>query len=137
MLIIIVSIAYIRGEKEGASVGFAGGLMQDCFFATYVGSNVFLYTLIGFLCGVLCRGFYKENFLIAIGAVAASSLVYGFLYYVINILLRGYTDLPYFARTIIIPEVVYNALLSLIVYNLFFWFNEWLEDRERYRRKVF
>lgn len=137
MLIVIVSIAYIRGEKEGAIAGFTGGLMQDCFFSMYVGSNVFLYTLIGYICGMLCKGFYKENFFIAVGVITGATFVYGFMYYVINILLRGYTDLLYFAEKIIIPEMVYNALLSVVLYNLLMAFNEWLEDRERYRRKVF
>lgn len=137
MLITVMSIAYIRGEKEGFITGFTAGLMQDCFFCTYVGSNVFLYSLLGYFGGILCKSFYKENFFIAVGVIMAASIAYNFSYYVINILLRGYTDLAYFMEKLIIPEAVYDGLAALLLYNILFTFNEWLEDRERYKRKVF
>lgn len=137
MLITIVSFAYIRGEKEGGIIGFTGGLLQDCFFGLYVGSNTFIYSVIGYICGNICKGFYKENFFIATGIITGATLIYNFMYYVINILLRGYTDIFYFMKNIIVPEMVYNALISLLIYNLIFIFNEWLEDKENYRRKVF
>ena len=42
MIIVVVSIALMRGELEGAFMGMITGLLQDCYFSTYIGFYVFL-----------------------------------------------------------------------------------------------
>ncbi|MBQ6553616.1 MAG: rod shape-determining protein MreD [Firmicutes bacterium] len=137
MLIAIVSVSCLRGENEGAVYGFFGGLLQDCYFSTYIGSITFLYMLIGYCCGLLLKSFYRENFILPMGIAAGATVVYNFLYYTINVLLRGYTDIVYYTGRIILPETVYNALAMIVVYNLFVRVNNYLEESEKYKRKVF
>lgn len=137
ILIAVVSVSCLRGENEGAVYGFFSGLIQDCYFSTYIGSCTFLYMLIGYCCGLLLKSFYREVFILPMGIAAAATFVYDFLYYTINVLLRGYTDFLYYAGRIILPEMVYNALAMIVVYNLYVRVNNYLEDREKYKRKVF
>lgn len=138
MLIIVVSIALMRGEIEGAVVGAFAGLLQDCFFSFYIGSYVFLGMMLGYLCGVLCKSLYRENFIVPIIVVAVATMIFEFCYYAINILLQGYTQLWYFFRTVMLPEIVYNAIVTIFLYLLLLKLNDWLEGRERhirYRKK--
>ncbi len=137
ILTAVVSVSCIRNGEEGAAYGFFAGLLQDCFFSNYIGCCVFLYTFIGYFCGAVFKNFYRENFIMPMGIAAAATFVYEFLYYIINILLLGYTDIIYFMCRIILPEVVYNALAMIIVYNIYLKANEYLEEREKYKRKVF
>lgn len=137
MLTALVSVACLRDENEGAVYGFFAGLLQDCFFSNYIGSYVFLYTFTGYFCGLLLKSFYRENFILPMGIAAAATFVCSFLYYIINILLMGYTDISYFMGKIIMPEVVYNALAMLVVYNLYLYVNNYIEEHEKYKRKVF
>jgi rod shape-determining protein MreD len=137
ILIAIISVACLRGEKEGAIYGFAAGLLQDCYFSTYIGSFVFLYSFIGYFCGFLLKNFYRENFILPMAAVVVATFVYNFIFYVLNVLLRGYTDVLYFIVRIILPEMIYNALASLIVYNLYLFINNRLEEHEKYKHRFF
>ncbi len=137
ILVSIVSIACLRDETEGAVYGFFAGFLQDSFFSGYIGSYVFLYTFIGYFCGLLLKSFYRENFILPMGIAAAATFAVNFAYYAMNVLLRGYANAVYFIGRIILPETVYNALLMLIVYNLYLYINKYLEEEEKYKRKVF
>ena len=53
MLIFVVSIAFLKGRSEGILTGIIMGLLQDCYFGRTIGSNLFLYALIGYLVGCL------------------------------------------------------------------------------------
>lgn len=136
-LIIVVSIAFMRGETEGAITGAFAGFLQDSFFGLFVGLNVFLYMVIGYLCGKFLSGFYKESVIVPILITLISTFCYGFLYYTLSILMRGYTNFPYFLSTIILPEMVYTAIFSVILYKFLFKINSYLEEKYKYRRKVF
>jgi len=136
-IIIIVSFAFMRGEYEGAAIGFTVGILQDIFFCRYVGMNAFLGMMTGYFCGKFSADFFTENFLIPLLLTSASTFLYGLAFYIFNILILGYTDLFYFFSGIIIPETAYTALLSVFMYKLFYIVNEKLEKRESLKRKLF
>lgn len=136
ILIIIVSISLLRGELEGATVGFFGGLLLDSF-CPFVGANAFIGMLMGYITGIFTVGLYKENPFVPVTTVFATTFFYDFAYYIINILLQGYTDFGYFFRTIILREMVYNALIALAVYGIVYFVNSRLELKEHFKRKLF
>ncbi len=136
-IIIVVSFAFMRGEYEGAAVGFAIGILQDIFFGQYIGMNALLSMLTGYFCGKFYVDFFTENFLIPLLMTSVSTFVYGFVFYVLNILLFGYTDVLYFLSNIILPETAYTSLFSVFLYKLFYIINEKLEKRETVKRKLF
>lgn len=136
-LIIVVSFAFMRGKLDGAVIGFMAGFLQDSFFGMFIGLNMFIYMLIGYLCGKFLSGFYKESVIIPLLITALSSFVYGFLFYTFSVLLRGYTNFLYFLSTIILPEIVYTAVFSVVLYRLLFILNNKLDEKYKYKRKVF
>lgn len=136
-IIIIVSIAFMRGETEGAAIGFFAGLLQDSFFGPFIGIHALLGMLTGYFCGKFFRGFYKESFIIPFVLTITSNILYEFIFYMTNILLRGYTKFYYFVNAIILPEVVYTAIVSVFVYKLLYVINKKIEDKESLKRKLF
>ena len=124
MLMFTVAAAMIYGARYSVFCGVLFGFLHDCFFAEYIGLNLFVYTSAGFLLGVMCMDIYKSNILNALLIGAAASFVCGLIYYAVDILLKGYTDLPYFILHIILPETVYNCIatiplfiITLLIYN--------------------
>ena len=54
VFVVVVSLAYLEGEKVGVSVGFAAGLLLDFQLpASILGLTALVYTLIGFMVGSL------------------------------------------------------------------------------------
>jgi len=136
-IIIIVSFAFMRGEKEGAVIGFIVGILQDIFFGRSIGINAFLGMLTGYFCGKLYVDFFTENFLIPLLLTSVGTFLYEFVFYLLNFLLFGYTNVIYFLRAVILPETAYTALFSVFLYKLFYIINCRLEERESLKRKLF
>jgi len=135
--IIIVSYSILRGDVEGAIVGFFAGLLTDVYFNSYIGLYALMYMLIGYLCGKPFRNFFRENYLLPLSLVAVGSILYQFIIYIVNFLFHAELDLPYFFKTIILPGSVYTLILTVPVYSLLYGINGKLENFEKNRRKLF
>ena len=62
---------------------------------------------------------------------AAGDFVYGCLFYITKFLLRGRIDLFYYIRRIILPEMIYTILLTIICYRIFLLLNQKLEKMDK------
>ncbi len=137
MLITVVAIGFLKGEYDALFCGCAAGLLSDSYFASYIGGNLFLYGIVGFLVGIICKEYYKENVITPMIVTAVATLAFGFGNYVLNILLRGFTNVGYYLFIRIIPEIVYNSIFMIIVYIIAFYINGKFERKIKYKRKVF
>lgn len=116
MLIFIVTIAFFKGSSEGLLVGIIMGLLQDCYFGHVIGSNLFLYGIIGYLAGSLTEHFNKENIVAPMFLILIATLAYNSGFYLLNIILRGYTTLNIYIILNILPELIYNIICGFAVY---------------------
>ncbi len=131
-LLIILTSTYgiMRGDKTGLIMGLCCGLLSDIFFGSFIGFNAILYMYIGYLNGKFHKVFYPEDIKLPLIVFICSDLLYGFSYYVIMFMLRGRFDFSYYFLNIILPELVYTILSSLILYPLFLLLHKWLESKE-------
>lgn len=136
-LIIVTSYALLRGSKEGAVVGGCTGLLMDIFFSTMIGFYSVLYLAIGLLFGRSQKNFYRENYLLPVIFCAISTVLYQAVLYTTGFLFRGEGNLLHFLVSILLPEIVYMAIVTLPVYRLLFAVNEWLELKEKYKYRLF
>jgi len=135
-ILIIVCYAILRGDVEGAIVGFFAGLLQDLFFARYIGFYALCGALTGYICGKPFKDFFRENYLLPMVLVLAAVLANSFVFYVIHFLLLGQTDLWYYFQKIILPETVYTLFLSIPAYRVIYGINERLEKFAKHRRNI-
>lgn len=136
-IIIIVSFALLRGSMEGAMIGFFVGLLYDIFYGGVIGFHAMLGMYVGYLCGKPNQNFFRENYLLPFLLVIFSTFAYEIIVYVTNFLIRGKIDFAYFFNRVILPEVVYTAIPTMLVYKLIYIINEKIERREQHNRKFF
>lgn len=136
-LILVVSYGLLRGENEGCIVGFCNGLLIDIFFGVSFGFYTLLFFLAGLWAGRGQKDFYRENYLLPIISCALATIVYEIVLFVTGFILRGETNLIYFLLHILIPEVVYTAIVTIPMYRILFGINEWLELKEKYKYRLF
>lgn len=137
MLILTISIAFMRGEVEGGLVGFLSGLLVDSFFGQVLGLNAFIGLVVGFLCGKIFNEFYKDSIMIPFFLTFVFDLFYGFLFFFFNVFLRGYPNIFPFLKTTILPEAVYTSLISILIYPILFIINKKLEKFDRKKKNLF
>lgn len=132
LLILTVSFGFMRGKQEGLFVGFFCGLLIDIFYGyeNVVGFYALLYMYIGFFNGFLYKVFYDEDIKVPMLLVGISDLAYGLVVYGIQFLLRGRLDVFVYLYRIIIPEMVYTVLITVIFYRILFWLNRKLTETE-------
>ncbi len=131
LLVLTVSFALMRGKREGIFVGFLGGLLTDLFSGGVLGFHALLYAWVGFLTGFCCRIFYDDDIKMPVLLVCASDLAVNLAEYLFRFLLRGRMDFFFYLGRIIIPEIIYTAILTILCYRLLFLLNRWLEKAEK------
>ncbi|MBR4934864.1 MAG: rod shape-determining protein MreD [Anaerotignum sp.] len=136
-LIIVTSYALLRGSKEGAIVGGFTGLMMDIFFSKMIGFYTILYLAFGYLFGRSQKNFYRENYLLPVIFCTVSTVMYQAVLYITGFTFRGEGNILYFLFSILVPELVYTAIVTILVYRILFGINEWLELKEKYKYRLF
>ena len=96
-----------------------------------LGFYALVYMFIGYLNGFFKSIFYPEDIKLPMILIAASELAYCFICFVFLFMLRGKFNLGYYFIHIFLPEIAYTILVTLIVYKLILYVNEWLDRVEK------
>ncbi|MEZ3504691.1 MAG: rod shape-determining protein MreD [Lachnospiraceae bacterium] len=127
MVIIVSSFGFMRGKKEGLAVGFFCGLLEDIFYGRLLGMHAMIYMYIGYVNGYFNHIFYGDDIKLPISLISVSELVYGLGTYLIMFLMRSRFAFSYYMVRIILPELVYTIVMTLVFYRLIFSINCKLE----------
>lgn len=88
LLILTVTMGFIRGRKTGIVIGFVCGLLIDIYSGEVLGQYAVLYLLFGYANGWFHARFYEDEILLPIGLLAVNSLVYSFVIFFFFFALR-------------------------------------------------
>lgn len=130
LLIVTSSLGFMRGEKEGMAVGFFSGLLMDIFFGSLFGFYALLYMFLGYGSGLFHMMFYDDDIKLPMIWITLSELVYGFCVYFFMFLMRSKFDFGFYFVHIILPELVYTVVVTLVLYRLIRRLNRMLERWE-------
>lgn len=120
-LVIIVAIALLNGRRTGSIIGLMTGLLQDIIFSPVVGVNSFIYFFIGYFVGTAENKLSKDNILIPFIITAGATVSYHMFYYLFMFFLAHNISFSTFFKNIVVFEMIYNSLLSIILYK---WFSK-------------
>ena len=137
LIVLTAAFGFMRGERTGLLVGFFCGLLADIFFGNVLGLNAMIYMYIGYFNGKFNRIFFPDDIKLPLLLIFLSDLAYGFLYYVTLFLMRGRFQLDYYFLHVILPEIVYTLLMTLLLYPLILRINRGLENSEQRSAKKF
>ena len=135
LLFLTVSLAFMQGKKEGLVVGFLSGLLIDLFYSRTLGFHALIYLLIGYGTGYFFHVFFDDDVKMPIILVAVTDFIYSMYIYVFGFLLRGRLEFGIYLTQIILPEIIYTVLITLIFYRLLFKINHALMDRQKEERQ--
>lgn len=131
LIILTSSFGFMRGKKEGMFVGFTCGLLTDLFWGNILGFYMLIYTVAGYVNGSFQRLFYDDDIKLPLGLIGLSELAYGLLNYLCLHMLQGDFDFTGYLMEVILPELVYTILITLLLYQLILHVNKKLEAEEQ------
>ena len=90
-----------------------------------------------FLVGKLHVIFFTQNIAIPILIISLADFIFGFVCYVLMFLFRTKFDIGYYMSNIIIPEIVYTALVAIFYYPIILKIHMSIDEREQRSAKKF
>ncbi len=130
-IIVTSSFGFMRGKRTGIYVGLVCGFFADLFWGQALGFNMLLYMAIGYLNGFFQRLFFDDDIKLPIGLISASELFYGLMTCFCSYILRGDFAFAEHLIHIILPELIYTILATLILYQIILYINKKLETEEQ------
>lgn len=131
LLMITAFVGFLCGRREGIYAGLLSGFLLDCFSGSTIGFNTLLFMYIGFVNGLFKRMYYDEDALTPIALVSISDLAYHFIYFVFNFMVRNKMELGYYFPHIILPEILFTIIVTLVAYPVFMKVNKKLLQVEK------
>ncbi len=118
VFLVTILIAFIEGPKEGAVVGFIGGMLQDFMMNQPKGLTALTLTLLGYAIGmsrqyIVSASPLLPTFLVFVGTAAA--MVF---YQVVAFLLNQLSQPVAYSVRVTLLTAAYGAVLTPIVYPL-------------------
>ena len=80
---------------------------------------------------IQCPDLYDDDIKTPLLLIGICDLAYGLCQYAATFLIRGRIHLFFYLRRIIIPEVVYTLLVTLVIYRLIYRINQWLAKSDK------
>ena len=130
MIVVVSAFGFMRGKKEGLWIGFFTGLLLDIFTGSILGFYALLYMYLGYVNGFFHRVYYMEDILLPMLMVGVNDLVYNIIIYLFAYLMRNRLDIGFYFLHVMLPEMVYTMIMTLILYKPLVRINKWLKRKE-------
>ena len=117
-IIIASTYGFMRDETEGLLAGFFCGILCDVFYGNILGFYALLYMMIGFINGKFSRIFYPEDIKLTMALITLSELSFSTVCYILLFLLNGRFNVLWYFMHLILPELIYTILGTLVLYRV-------------------
>ncbi|MEL3906332.1 MAG: rod shape-determining protein MreD [Treponema sp.] len=119
VLILVIYIALYNGTAAGAVTGFSAGLIFDFLSLAPFGLHSFIFTLLGFLYGLLCGKYHIRRFffplILGFSATILKALCLFLLRFLFGQAIQVYDILSF----VFWFETVFNACCTPLLFGLF------------------
>ena len=117
-IIFILFIGLYTNQSLGIGFGVVCGLMIDFIYGRIIGTTAIMLCVIGYLGAYFDKNFSKENKITILLMVLGATIIYEFgLYFLNSIILDFKREYVSFIK-IVIVEILYNILITIILYPL-------------------
>ena len=131
LVVVTSSFGFMRGKKEGLIVGFTCGIFKDIMSGGLLGFYALVYMMIGYINGFFKSVFYDEDIKLPLVLIGGSELLYSLIIYVCLFMLKSDFNFGSYLGIIIMPELVYTILITIILYQIILHTNRMLEEEEK------
>ena len=128
-VILILFCGLFTGKISGLICGVISGIFLDLFIQTSVIIEPIMLGTLGYASGILAKNFSKENRFNIMVMVALTTLCYEIGVYTLKIIINSVSIEILPAIKIICIEVIYNVIITIIIYPIFQFFGRKIEDK--------
>lgn len=133
LLILVFIYGFIEGKEAGMLYGLVAGLFMDLFYSGPFGFYTFFFINMGYLNGICTKYYYEDYITLPLVLSIANDLAYNMYIYVFRFLIRARLNFGFYLIEIIIPEIIFTTVITLLFYRFFLFINRKLKEWEQRR----
>lgn len=119
LLVFVVLICYFVDMRKGALIGGVMGLFYDILIGRFIGPNTIIFMYIGvFICMFNEKVLKQPRLIISVVSVLVFSQIMGLIDFLIYSLTLSKFDFSFLYMSRILPETIYNTIISIPMYLL-------------------
>lgn len=126
-VIFVLIIGLFAGRTRGITFGILFGICIDIFLGKSIGISAIMLGFIGFLGGYLDKNFSKDSRFTMILMIALSTIVFELGVYLFNYFINSAVFSIWLFVKILIIEIIYNIVITIILYPTIMKFGYKLE----------
>jgi rod shape-determining protein MreD len=121
LLITVVCLAFLWGEKKAIVLGLICGFLQDLFYGPAIGFFTFAKILAAYFSGVSSREIYKDQIVGPLLTVFLATFIHEFVVFFL-LWLTGWSKFSFFYALdqVFLPRALYHLALTLLIYPLLY-----------------
>lgn len=121
LLIMVVCLAFLWGEKRAVVVGLLAGLIQDIFFGPALGFFCLAKMLAALIAALASYEIYRDQIIGPMLTVFFVTFVHEMVIFALSALFWGNTINFFMAvEKLFLPKAIYHFVLTMLVYPLFY-----------------
>ena len=117
-VILILYISLFANSINAIGFGIIIGLFLDLLYGNTVGISAVMFCVIGYLGAYFDKNFSKENKVMILLMVIGATIIYEIGFYALNGFILNYNFEWLKFMKIIIFEIIYNCLITILLYPL-------------------
>lgn len=137
IIVVIISIALLRGSREGAAVGAFAGMLYDFIFGRAFGAGTLMGLLLGLSVGTLNRRLYKENLLVVVLITFLFTFCFEFPIALYSLLNDRGESIIILIKDVVLKEALYNCVAAVFVHYIICRANNKLTRIERVHKRQY
>lgn len=133
LLIFVFIYGFIEGKEAGMLYGLVAGLFMDLFYSGPFGFYTLFFINMGYLNGICTKYYYEDYITLPLVLCIVNDLAYNMYIYIFRFLIRARLNFGHYFIKIMIPEIIFTTVTTLVVYRFFLFINRKLKDWEQRR----
>ena len=117
--LLLIVCSFIEGRERGMFYGLVAGLFMDLFYSGPFGFYTLFFINLGYVSGICNKYYYEDYITLPLLLSLASDLIYNLYIYVFRFLIRNRLNFGHYLVSIIIPEIIFTTVTTLVVYRFF------------------
>lgn len=135
LLITVFIFGFIEGKEAGMLYGLIAGLFMDLFYSGPFGFYTLFFINMGYLNGICTKYYYEDYITLPLVLSIVNDLAYNMYIYIFRFLIRNRLNFGHYFIKIMIPEIIFTTVTTLIVYRFFLFIYRKLKAWEQRRDK--
>lgn len=133
LLILTFSIGFIHGKEAGMFCGLCSGILLDLFYSGPFGFFTLFYIWMGYLNGIFTKYYYEDYITPPLLLSLINDFAYNMYIYVFSFLIRNRLDFFYYFINIMVPEIIFTVITTLLIYRIVLISTKKIEEWEQRR----